>query len=60
MEKMQELLARRNQLTAAVRMMDRNALFDTEEGRVYAHTLVKLVMIEMQIESHKKEKIARK
>ena len=60
MENVQELLARRNQLMTAMRMMDRNALFDTEEGRVYAHTLVKLVMIEMQIEAHKKEKIARK
>lgn len=60
MEKMQELLVRRNQLTAAVRMMDRNARFDTEEGRVYAHTLVKLVMIEMQFEAQEKEKIARK
>ncbi|MFD1127631.1 hypothetical protein ACFQ3J_05490 [Paenibacillus provencensis] len=42
------------------RMMDRNARFDTEEGRVYAQTLVKLVMIEMQIEAQEKEKIARK
>lgn len=43
MENMQELLARKNGLMAAMRMMDRNARFDTEEGRVYAHTLVKHV-----------------
>lgn len=60
MESMQELLARKSWLTAAMRMMDRNARFDTEEGRVYAQTLVKLVMIEMQIEAQEKEKIARK
>ncbi|CAM3647216.1 MULTISPECIES: hypothetical protein [Paenibacillaceae] len=60
MENVQDLLARRNQLMAAMRMMDRNASFDTEEGRVYAHTLVKLVMIEMQIEAQEKEKVARK
>lgn len=60
MENVQELLARRNQLAATVQMMDQNARFDTEEGRVYAHTLVKLVMIEMQIEAQEKEKIARK
>lgn len=60
MENMQELLARKNGLIAAMRMMDRNARFDTEEGRVYAQTLVKLVMIEMQIEAQEKEKIARK
>jgi hypothetical protein len=60
MENMQELMVRKNGLMAAMRMMDRNARFDTEEGRVYAHTLVKLVMIEMQIEAQEKEKIARK
>lgn len=60
MENMQELLARKSWLTATMRMMDRNAHFDTEEGRVYAQTLVKLVMIEMQIEAQEKEKIARK
>ncbi|OBZ17101.1 hypothetical protein [Bacillus sp. FJAT-26390] len=60
MEKMQELLTRKDQLTAAMRMMDRNASFETEEGRVYAQTLVKLVLIEMQIEFKQKEKIAHK
>ncbi|NTZ20471.1 hypothetical protein EXW96_23955 [Paenibacillus sp. JMULE4] len=56
---MQELMRKRNQLKAVMRMMDRNASFDTEEGRVYAQTLVKLVVIEMQIEALEKEKIAR-
>ncbi|PLT48049.1 hypothetical protein B8V81_0181 [Paenibacillus pasadenensis] len=42
-----------------MQMMDRNAHFDSEEGRVYAQTLVKLVTIEMQIEAQEKEKIAR-
>lgn len=60
MEKMQELLARKRQLMAVLWMVDRNASFDTEEGRVYAQTLVKLVLIEMQIESKQKEKIAHK
>lgn len=60
MENMQELLARKNGLMAAMRKMDRNAHFDTEEGRVYAQSLVKLVMIKMQIEAQEKEKIARK
>lgn len=31
MENMQELLARKSWLTATMRMMDRNAHFDTEE-----------------------------
>lgn len=60
MENMQELLARKNGLVTAMRMVDRNARFDTEEGRVYAQTLVKLVTIEMQIEAEEKEKIARR
>ncbi|MEC0208202.1 hypothetical protein P4H70_04505 [Paenibacillus ehimensis] len=60
MENMQQLLASKRKLRSTIQMMDRNARFDTEEGRVYAHTLVKLVMIEMQIEAQQKEKIARK
>ncbi|WP_101807465.1 hypothetical protein [Paenibacillus pasadenensis] len=59
MENMQELLARKKGVVAAMQMMDRNAHFDSEEGRVYAQTLVKLVTIEMQIEAQEKEKIAR-
>lgn len=60
MEIIQELLARRSWLTSTMRMMDRNASFDTEEGREYANTLVRLVMIQMQIEAQEKEKIARR
>lgn len=60
MENIRELLARRSWLTSTMRMMDRNASFDTEEGRVYANTLVRLVMIQMQIEAQEKEKIARR
>lgn len=60
MEKMQELLASKRKLRSTIRMIDRNAHFDTEDGKVYAQTLVKLVMIEMQIEVKEKEKIARK
>ncbi|MFE5321676.1 hypothetical protein ACFQ88_23515 [Paenibacillus sp. NPDC056579] len=54
MKNMQELLARKSKLTIAMRMIDRKASFETEEGRVYAQTLVKLVMIEMQIEAQEK------
>lgn len=60
METIQELLARRSWLTSTMRMLDRNASFDTEEGREYANTLVRLVMIQMQIEAQEKEKIARR
>ncbi|MFD1135619.1 hypothetical protein [Paenibacillus urinalis] len=60
MEKMQELLASKRKLSSTMRMMDRNARFDTEEGRVYAQMLVKLVVVEMKIETLEKEKIARK
>lgn len=55
----QEWEARRQQLKMWLRMMDNEASFDTEEGRAYARLLLKLVMVEMEIVSLEKEKIAR-
>lgn len=59
MQRLQELLEKRNRLKEVLRLMDKNASFETEEGRAYAQTLLKLVMIEMQIEALEKEGIAR-
>ncbi|WP_159887562.1 hypothetical protein [Paenibacillus puerhi] len=58
MAKIQELMARKRQLKAVMRMMESDASFDTEEGRMYASLLVKLVVVEMHIEAQEKEKIA--
>ncbi|MFC5405097.1 hypothetical protein [Cohnella soli] len=58
MKNIAELMMVRLFYKELLRTMDAEASFDTEEGRVYANTLVKLVMIEMQIEAIQKEKIA--
>lgn len=60
MENMQELLQLRKQLLMLKRLLDRNARFETEEGSVFAQTLVQLTMVELRIEALQKEKIARK
>lgn len=55
MEKLKHLMARKAQLQTAMRMIDTGAHFDSEEGRRYAQGLVKLVLINMQIEEIEKE-----
>ena len=55
MEKHKHLLAQKARLQAAIQMRDTNAHFDSEEGRRYAQTLVRLVLINMQIEEIEKE-----
>lgn len=59
MKKMQALLAKKNQLMAIMQTMDRNASFDSEEGRAYANFLVRTTMIQLEIDELKKEKAAR-
>ncbi|HWO98299.1 MAG TPA: hypothetical protein VNM45_18595 [Bacillus sp. (in: firmicutes)] len=59
MDRMQELLMKKSQLMAIIQMMDRNAGFDTEEGRVYAQFLVRTTLIQLEIDQLKKEKAAR-
>lgn len=55
MEKLKHLLAQKARLQAAIQLMDTEARFDSEEGRRYAQALVKLVLINMQMEEIEKE-----
>ncbi|MBA9085972.1 hypothetical protein FHR92_002444 [Fontibacillus solani] len=55
MEKLKHLLAQKSRLQATMQMMDTNAQFYSEDGRRYAHALVRLVLINMQIEEIEKE-----
>ncbi|WP_127483788.1 hypothetical protein [Paenibacillus ehimensis] len=58
MDRIQELLMKKNQLMAIMQMMDRDASFDTEEGRVYAQYLVRTTLIQLEIDELNKEKAA--
>ncbi|MNW37777.1 hypothetical protein D3C74_148290 [compost metagenome] len=58
MEKLKHLLAQKARLQAAIRIMDIDAQFDSEDGRRYAQVLVKLVLINMQIEETEKKRAA--
>ena len=55
MEKLKHLFTQRSRLQAAMQMMDADAPFDSEDGRIYAQTLVRLVLINMRIEEIEKE-----
>lgn len=55
MEKLKHLFTQKGRLQAAIQMMDTDAHFDSEEGRRYAQTLVRLVLINTQIEEIEKE-----
>lgn len=59
MDRMQELLVKKSQLMAITHIMDRDASFDTEEGRMYAQFLVRTTLIQLEIDKLKKEKAAR-
>lgn len=56
MYRMQELLIKKNRLTEIMQMMDRDANFDTEEGRTYCHLLVKNTLIQLEIDQIKQRK----
>lgn len=58
MKNLQGLIVEKQRLKSAMQMMDSQASFETEEGRVYAQVLVKLVVIEMQMEALEKKKAA--
>lgn len=58
MKKIQELLEVKKRLRLSMQTLDREASFDTEDGRKYTRVLVKLVMIEMQMEAIEKKKAA--
>lgn len=53
-----ELQERRLKLIQLKQTLDSDAPMNTEEGFWYAETLVKLVVIELQIEALQKEKAA--
>lgn len=55
MEKLKHLLAQKAFIKATMQMMDIDSHFDSEEGRRYAQALVRLVLINMQIEEIEKE-----
>ena len=55
MEKIDHLKVKQASLRTAIQIMDRDAHFDTEDGRRYAQALVKLVLIQIQIEETEKE-----
>ncbi|MNJ05353.1 hypothetical protein D3C73_1666160 [compost metagenome] len=55
MKKLKHLFTQKARLKAVMQMMDTDAQFDSEEGRRYAQALVRLVLINMQIEEIEKE-----
>lgn len=55
MKKLRHLIAQKARLQVAMQMMDTDAQFDSEDGRRYAQALVRLVLIQMQIEEIEKE-----
>ncbi|MFC6334264.1 hypothetical protein ACFP56_16670 [Paenibacillus septentrionalis] len=55
MDVIQHLKAQKAKLVSEMQWMDKDASFDTEEGRRYAKALVKLVLINMQIEEKEKK-----
>lgn len=55
MEKLKHLLAQKAHLKATKQMMDTDAHFNIEDGRRYAQALVRLVLINIQIEEIEKE-----
>lgn len=55
MEKLKHLFTKKARIQAAIQMMDTDAQFDSEDGRRYAQALVRLVLINMQIEEIEKE-----
>lgn len=55
MNVIQHLKAQKAELESEMQWMDKDASFDIEEGRRYAEALVKLVLINIQIEEKEKE-----
>lgn len=59
MPMLQELVQKRNQLKEVLLMMDKDASLESEEGRIYCQLLVRVTVIQLEIESLlNKEKIA--
>ncbi|MGN7454441.1 hypothetical protein ACTHPH_06475 [Paenibacillus pasadenensis] len=59
MGRLRELLMMKNRLAEIMQMMDREASFNTEEGRAYCQLLVKVTLVQIEIDQLKKEKAAR-
>lgn len=55
MKTIRHLKAQKDRLKAIMQIMDSEASFESEDGRKYAQALVKLVLINMQIEEIEKE-----
>jgi hypothetical protein len=53
-----ELLDEKKRLNELKKMLDRESCLRTWEGMAYARTLVKLVLIELELEQMEKEKAA--
>ncbi|MEK3884956.1 hypothetical protein [Paenibacillus sp. PL2-23] len=59
MPMLQELVQKRNQLKEVLLMMDKDGSLESEEGRIYCQLLVRVTVIQLEIESLlNKEKIA--
>jgi hypothetical protein len=58
MQRLIELLDEKKRLNELKQMLDKEACLRTWEGATYAKTLVKLVLIELELEQMEKEKAA--
>lgn len=58
MQTMEELLAKKKQLASILRTLDREADFQSEEGRSYCNLLVNATVVQLQIDELQKEKAA--
>jgi hypothetical protein len=54
MQRIQELLKQKKQLNGFKRTLDKDASLQTCEGMMYAKTLVKLVLIKLELEDMEK------
>ena len=59
MDRLQTLRKQKQFWLSVKRTLDKDAPLHTEEGMQYARVLVKLVLIELEIEQIEKEKAAR-
>jgi hypothetical protein len=60
MQRLSELRKQKRELLRLKRMLDKNACFMSWEGATYAKTLVKLVIIELEIEDMKKDALRKR
>lgn len=55
LRKVEELFVKRQQLLELRNLLSNKASLDTEESMLYTRTLVKLVLIEVELEGQQKE-----